>query len=66
MESTGKDEAKENDPRDVMAKQMCEFACSTTEDRMVGELIKNAVEEHLLMEFAFETVLKSLLREPGN
>ena len=30
---------------------------------MVDELITNTVQEHLLLEFTFETVLKSLLGE---
>jgi hypothetical protein len=65
VESTSKYETQKNDPRDVMSEQMCEFACNTTEDRLMGELINNAVEEHLLVEFAFEAILKSLLREPS-
>ena len=44
-----------------MAEQMSNFAIKATEDRLVGELINNAIEEKLLMEFAFEAVLKSLL-----
>jgi len=47
-----------------MAKQICEFACRSVEESLFGELIKNALEEHLLLEFTFEAVLKSLLREP--
>ena len=47
-----------------MAKQICEFACRSVEESLFGELIKNALEEYLLLEFTFEAVLKSLLREP--
>ena len=38
---------------------------SKAENSIVGELIKNTIEEHLLMEYAFEMVLKSLLKEPS-
>ena len=44
---------------------MSNFACEKAEDTIVGELIKNTIEEHLLLEFAFEMMLKNLLREPG-
>ena len=42
---------------------MGNFACIKAEDKIVDELIGNCIEEHLLIEFTFETVLKSLLRE---
>ena len=45
---------------------MGSFACIKTEDTIVGELVKNAVEEHLLLECTFELVLRNLLREPGS
>ena len=44
---------------------MSDFACEKAEDTIVAELIKNTIEEHLLLEFAFEMMLKNLLREPG-
>ena len=50
---------------EAMASQMSDFACEKTEDTIVSELINNTVEEHLLLEFAFEMMLKNLLREPG-
>ena len=53
------------DVREALADQMGDFACVKAEETIVGELIKNSIEEHLLMEFAFEMVLKTLLREPG-
>ena len=53
------------DVRQALAEQMGNFACVKTEDTIVGELVKNAVEEHLLLEYAFEMVLRNLLREPG-
>ena len=53
------------DARQALAEQMGNFACIKTEDTIVGELVKNAVEEHLLLEYAFEMVLRNLLREPG-
>lgn len=34
------------------------------EDRLVDSMISNAAQEHLLVECAFEAILKSLLREP--
>ena len=62
-------EAKRGEPaldvRQALAEQMGNFACVKTEDTIVGELVKNAVEEHLLLEYAFEMVLRNLLREPG-
>ena len=51
--------------REALAEQMGNFACIKTEDTIVGELVKNVVEEHLLLEFAFEMVLRNLLRDPG-
>ena len=44
---------------------MSDFAAKSVEGRVTSELIGNAIEEHLLLEFTFDTVLKSLLREPG-
>ena len=32
---------------------------------MVSETIGKAIEEHLLLEFAFESVLRSILRDPS-
>jgi len=53
------------DVRETLAQKMGDFACSQVEESMIPELIKNAIEEHILLDFAFEMVLKSLLREPS-
>ena len=45
---------------------MGNFACIKAEDKIVDELIGNCIEEHLLLEFAFESVLKSLLVSEPN
>ena len=52
------------DPREALALQMSDFACQKVEERLTGDLIRNSIEEHLLLEFAFESVLRSLLRDP--
>ena len=44
---------------------MTEYAVVETEKRLVSEFVDKAVEEHLLLEYAFESVLKSLLRDPS-
>jgi hypothetical protein len=44
---------------------MSEVACSTVQDKIIGEFLKNTIEEHLLLEFTFEAVLKKLLCEPS-
>ena len=44
---------------------MTQYAVAETEKRLVNELVVKAVEEHLLLEYAFESVLKSLMREPS-
>ena len=42
---------------------MCEFACDSTEEKIINDLISHSIQEHLLIEFTFEAVLKSLLGE---
>lgn len=42
---------------------MSEFACEYVAEKVSTELVSNAVHEHLLMEFAFEAVLRSILGE---
>lgn len=44
---------------------MGQFASQIVEDKLVDQMISNAVQEHLLVECAFEAILKSLLREPS-
>ena len=51
-----------NDP---LMEYMTQYAVTEVEKRLASELVNKAVEEHLLLEFAFESVLKSLLRDPS-
>jgi len=51
--------------RDSLAEQMSDFACSTVLTRVADEVIGHTIEEHLLLDVVFESVLKSLLREPS-
>ena len=44
---------------------MSQYAVAEAEKRLLNELVNKAVEEHLLLEYAFESVLKSLLRDPS-
>ena len=64
MEATNQEVDLKETPKDLLANQMSDFACRSAEEKFIGELIKNAIDEHLLLEFTFEAVLKSLLREP--
>jgi len=64
MQATKQEVDLKETHKDLLANQMSEYACRIAEERFLGELIKNAIDEHLLLEFTFEAVLKSLLREP--
>ena len=44
---------------------MTKYAVTEVEKRLTSDLVNKAVEEHLLLEFAFESVLKSILRDPS-
>ena len=44
---------------------MSEVACNSVEERISSDLIGSAIDEHLLLEAAFEAILKNLLRDPA-
>lgn len=43
---------------------MSETACDSAQDKVISGLIGSTIDDHLLLEFTFETLLKSLLSEP--
>ena len=51
--------------KNPLMEYMSQYAVAEIEKRLVDELVEKAVEQHLLLEHAFETVLKSLLRDPS-
>ena len=44
---------------------MTQYAAGEVEKRVVKESIDKAIEEQLLLEYAFESVLRSILRDPS-
>ena len=44
---------------------MTQYAADEVQKHIVQETIDKAIEQQLLLEFAFESVLKSILRDPS-